>query len=110
MRLAYQELEGHLRRLIVESRATLGEAKASTENDDERHQDDLLRRLVEANAVETDPAKRLSDDELLSNMFVRIRVRLSCSEDHVVTDSTVLQIFLVAGHGSHITFLDQPNS
>ena len=67
MQLAYKELESHLRGLISESRAKLSEAKTYL-------QDDLLRRLVEANAVETDPAKRLSDDELLSNMFVCIRV------------------------------------
>ena len=73
MQLAYQELEGHLRGLITESRLALKGAKSLTEND---LHNDLLRRLVESNAVEVEPEKRLTDEELLSNMFVRIHVTL----------------------------------
>ena len=70
MQLAYKELEGHLRGLITESQLALKGAK-----DNDPH-NDLLRRLVESNAVEVEPEKRLIDEELLSNMFVRIRVTL----------------------------------
>ena len=72
MELAYRELEDHLRGLISDSRGKTSEA---TEKD-EYLQDDLLRRLVAANDVESDTEKRLSDDELLSNMFVRFPVCL----------------------------------
>ena len=72
MGLAYRELEDHLRGLISDSRAKTSDA---TEKD-EYLQDDLLRRLVAANDVESDTEKRLSDDELLSNVFVRFRVCL----------------------------------
>ena len=69
-RLSYTELEGHLRQLIADSRASVG-AERTTDGTKKALGDDLLRRLVESNALEGDPAKRLTDDELLSNVFVR---------------------------------------
>jgi hypothetical protein len=71
MDLAYRELEDHLRGLMAVSRATLSTANLHTEKDETLH-NDLLRRLVESNAVEVDPRKRLTDEELVSNMFVRL--------------------------------------
>ena len=71
VQLAYQELEGHLRGLIRESQLALRDAKASTRTDENLH-NDLLRRLVESNFDEVEPEKRLTDDELLSNVFVRL--------------------------------------
>ena len=102
IQLSYQELATHLHRLMAESRKTLGDAKADSTAGVETLQDDLLRRLVESNAVEVDVKKRLSDDELLSNMFVRIPVLSVFSMARVFTWSMVLQIFLVAGHGSQV--------
>jgi hypothetical protein len=75
-RLSYQELEGHLRQLIAESRASLGDEK-TTQGKSQALGDDLLRRLVESNALENDPTKRLTDEELLSNVFVRLLSRIS---------------------------------
>ncbi|KAF8524179.1 cytochrome P450 [Gautieria morchelliformis] len=69
MDLAYRELEDHLRGLITVSRATLSDANLATKKDETPH-NDLLRRLVESNAVEVDPGKRLTDEELVSNMFI----------------------------------------
>ncbi|KAF8579905.1 cytochrome P450 [Ramaria rubella] len=60
--LAYHELERHLRGLISESRIRGKEETCL--------QDDLLRRLVQSNALEVDPEKRLTDAELLSNVFI----------------------------------------
>ncbi|KAF8517917.1 cytochrome P450 [Hysterangium stoloniferum] len=64
VKLSYKELRGHLLRLIEHSRSTL------VVDSNEKSHDNLLRRLVEANTLETDPAKRLTDEELLSNVFI----------------------------------------
>jgi len=71
MTLSYQELERHLQQLIADSRASLEDEKTPV-GKREALGDDLLRRLVESNALEEDPKKRLTDEELLSNVFVSI--------------------------------------
>jgi len=64
--LSYSELRGHLQTLIENSRSSI---LAGLSNDTEMP-DDLLRRLVAANILEKDPNKKLTDEELLSNVFV----------------------------------------
>lgn len=66
--------------------------------------DDLLRRLVESNSLEKDPRKRLSDEELLSNVFVRIVPSIPVTR----TLTKQRQIFLVAGHGNNAVVYLRP--
>lgn len=62
---AYAELPRHIKQLITDVREQ--GKKAST--DDLDNDADLFRRLVAANELETDMSIRLTDDELVANLY-----------------------------------------
>ncbi|EJD34763.1 cytochrome P450, partial [Auricularia subglabra TFB-10046 SS5] len=57
---AYSELERYIRQMTTEAREKVEGGEAA----------DLFRRLVEANEAEGEASARLTDDELISNIYV----------------------------------------
>ncbi|KIJ55488.1 hypothetical protein M422DRAFT_151985 [Sphaerobolus stellatus SS14] len=80
---SYSELRGHLQAFIDQYRKAILEGRS----DDGDLQNDLLRRLVEATMLEKDPKKRLTDEEVLSNVFIFL---IAGSETSAHTMSFVL--------------------
>lgn len=108
-RWAFSSLEKNMQRLISASKpgkhATLG-LRHFEESSQSPAQADLLRRLVQANEAShvanlddgLSAKKSLTDDELLSNVFVSF-LRMSFVP---LKSYEALQIFFLAGHGELI--------
>ncbi|GJJ11458.1 hypothetical protein Clacol_005691 [Clathrus columnatus] len=69
MTRSYDELAKHFQGMIEETRLTLDQDDNFKESDD-LYYNNLLRRLVAANTLEKHPSKRLTDKELLSNVYI----------------------------------------
>lgn len=71
MTRSYEELEKHFKQMIQETRLTFAnEEEIDIEKSDDLYHSNLLRKLVAANTLQKDPSKRLTDQELLSNVYV----------------------------------------